>query len=158
MNKKPLVSFLCATYNQKDFIAQTIEGFLMQKVDFPIEIIIHDDASTDGTAEIIKSYEARHPDLIKGIYQTENQYSQKKSVWNNFIYPLAKGKYYAECEGDDYWTDPSKIQRQVHFLRNNPEYILSTENANILTTRLLEGGEIPVTNANIFRFNIKIKW
>ena len=134
MNKKPLVSFLCATYNQKDFIAQTIEGFLMQKVDFPIEIIIHDDASTDGTAEIIKSYEARHPDLIKGIYQTENQYSQKKSVWNNFIYPLAKGKYYAECEGDDYWTDPSKIQRQVHFLRNNPEYILSTENANILFT------------------------
>jgi glycosyltransferase involved in cell wall biosynthesis len=125
MNQKPLVSIICATYNQKDYIAQTIEGFLMQKVDFPIEIIIHDDASNDGTADIIRKYEAEHPDLIKGIYQTENQYSKQVSMWDKFIYPQAHGKYYAECEGDDYWTDPNKLQRQIDFLESHPEYILS---------------------------------
>ena len=122
---RPLVSILCATYNQKDYIAQTIEGFLLQKVNFPIEIIIHDDASTDGTADIVRKYEAKHPDLIKGVYQTENQYSKRVAIWDNFIYPKAQGKYYAECEGDDYWTDPNKLQRQVDFLENHPDYIFS---------------------------------
>jgi glycosyltransferase involved in cell wall biosynthesis len=122
MTEKPLVSILCATYNQKDFIAQTIEGFLMQKVNFPIEIIVHDDASTDGTADIVRKYEAEHPNLIKGIYQTENQYSKKTGIWQNFIYPRATGKYYAECEGDDYWSDPDKLQKQVDFLETHPEY------------------------------------
>ena len=97
MEQSPLVSILCATYNQKDFIAQTIEGFLMQKVSFPIEIIIHDDASTDGTAEIVKEYAAKHPDIIKPILQTENQHSKRNPIWKNFIYPAAKGKYYADC-------------------------------------------------------------
>ena len=87
---QPLVSILCATYNQKDFIAQTIEGFLMQKVSFPIEIIIHDDASTDGTAEIVKEYAAKHPDIIKPILQTENQHSKRNPIWKNFIYPPIK--------------------------------------------------------------------
>ncbi len=131
---QPLVSILCATYNQKDFIAQTIEGFLMQKINFPIEIIIHDDASTDETANIIRKYEAEHPDLIKGIYQVENQHSKSISVWKKFIYPAAKGKYIAECEGDDYWTDPNKLQRQVDFLESHPDYSLSTENATVLYT------------------------
>lgn len=135
MNEKPLVSILCAAYNQKDFIAQTIEGFLMQKADFPFEIIIHDDASTDGTADIIRKYEAENPGKVKGIYQTENQYSKKVPIWCTFIFPLAQGKYYAECEGDDYWTDPNKIQRQADFLESHPDYVLSTENAHILFTK-----------------------
>ena len=134
MEQKPLVSILCATYNQKDFIAQTIEGFLMQKVSFPIEIIIHDDASTDGTAEIVKEYAAKHPDIIKPILQTENQHSKRNPIWKNFIYPAAKGKYYADCEGDDYWTDPNKLQRQVDFLESHPDYSLSTENGTVLYT------------------------
>lgn len=134
MNQAPLVSILCATYNQKDFIAQTIEGFLMQKVSFPIEIIIHDDASTDGTAEIVKEYAAKHPDIIKPILQTENQHSKRNPIWKNFIYPAAKGKYYADCEGDDYWTDPNKLQRQVDFLESHPDYSLSTENGTVLYT------------------------
>lgn len=125
MEQKPLVSILCVTYNQKNYIAQTIEGFLMQKVDFPVEIIIHDDASTDGTAEIVRDYAEKHPNLIKPILQKENQYSKRVSVWNNFVYPNAHGKYYAECEGDDYWTDPNKLQRQVDFLETHPEYIFS---------------------------------
>ena len=123
--KQPLVSILCATYNQEKYIAQTIEGFLLQKVNFPIEIIIHDDTSTDGTADIIRKYEAEHPDLIKGIYQTENQYSKRVDIWAKFLYSKAQGKYFAECEGDDYWTDPSKLQRQVDFLESHPDYILS---------------------------------
>lgn len=122
MNTRPLASILCATFNQKDYITQTIEGFLMQKVDFPIEIIIHDDASTDGTADIVRKYEAEHPDLIKGIYQTENQYSKKIPIWKKFIYPAAQGEFVAECEGDDYWTDPNKLQKQVDFLKANPDY------------------------------------
>lgn len=119
---KPLVSILCATYNQKDYIAQTIESFLMQKVNFPIEIIIHDDASTDGTADIVRKYEAEHPDLIKGIYQTENQYSKKIGIWKTFIYPAAQGTFFAECEGDDYWIDPYKIQKQADFMIAHPDY------------------------------------
>ena len=125
MHQKPLISILCVTYNQKDYIVQTIEGFLMQKVDFPIEIIIHDDASTDGTTEILREYVQKYPDLIKPIFQEKNQYSQKVNIWNTFIYPKAQGKYYAECEGDDYWTDPNKLQRQIDFLESNPEYIFS---------------------------------
>lgn len=122
---QPLVSILCATYNQKDYIAQTIEGFLIQETSFPVEIIIHDDASTDGTADIVRKYEAEHPDLIKGIYQIENQYSKRIAIWDKFIYPMAKGKYIAECEGDDYWTDPKKLQRQIEFLESHPDYIYS---------------------------------
>ena len=91
----------------------------MQKVNFPIEIIIHDDASTDGTAEIVRKYESEHPDLIRGIYQTENQFSQKKGIWQNIIYPSAQGAYFAECEGDDYWCDPNKLQKQVDFLETH---------------------------------------
>ena len=124
MNEKPLVSIICATYNQKDYIAQTIESFLMQKVDFPIEILIHDDASTDGTADIVRQYEAKYPNLIKGIYQTENEYSKVLGICINFIYPAARGKYFAECEGDDYWNDPYKLQKQVDFLEAHPDYSL----------------------------------
>ncbi len=122
MTEKPLVSFLCATYNQRDYIANCIDGFLAQKVNFPIEIIIHDDASTDGTAEIVKQYAAKFPDIIKPILQTENQYSKKTGIWKSFIYPAAQGKYFADCEGDDYWVDPNKIQKQVDFLESHPNY------------------------------------
>lgn len=122
MNSQPLVSIICATYNQKDYIAQTIESFLMQKVDFPIEIIIHDDASTDGTAEIVRHYADKYPNLIKAILQKENQYSKKIKIWRTYMYPLATGEFIAECEGDDYWTDPNKLQTQIDFLRTHSEY------------------------------------
>lgn len=125
MNNQPFVTILCATYNQEDYIAQTIEGFLMQKVNFPIEIIVHDDASTDGTAEIVRQYAEKYPDIIKPILQKENQYSQNSNIWENFMYPKAQGKYIAECEGDDYWIDPNKLQRQVDFLESHPDYIYS---------------------------------
>lgn len=121
-DREPLVSICCLTYNHEPYIRDAIEGFLMQKTDFPFEILIHDDASTDGTADIIREYETKYPDIIKPIYQTENQYSKGIKISATYNYPRAKGKYIALCEGDDYWIDPYKLQKQVDFLEKNEEY------------------------------------
>lgn len=121
--KEPLVSVCCITYNHVPFIRKAIEGFLMQKTDFPIEILIHDDASTDGTTEIIREYETKYPDLIFPIYEEVNQYQNGHAGDIDFFnYKRARGKYIAYCEGDDYWTDPLKLQKQVDFMEANPEY------------------------------------
>ncbi len=117
-----LVIIACTTYNQKKFLKETLKGFLIQKTSFPVEIIIHDDASTDGTKEIIQEYEKNYKHIIKPIYQTENQYTKKIDIVKKFIYPLLNAKYIAICEGDDYWTDPLKLQKQVDFLEQNEEY------------------------------------
>ena len=109
MKNNPLLSICCVTYNHESFISQCLDGFLMQQTDFPFEILIHDDASADGTANIIMEYEAKYPDLIKPIYQTENQFSKGIKISVTFNFPRAKGKYIALCEGDDYWTDPLKF-------------------------------------------------
>jgi len=117
MNKQnPLVSICSLAYNHEPFIRQCLDGFMMQNTNFPFEVLIHDDASTDGTADIIREYEAKYPDIIKPIYQTENQYSKGCDICSNYLFSRAKGKYIALCEGDDYWTDPYKLQRQVDFL------------------------------------------
>jgi glycosyltransferase involved in cell wall biosynthesis len=118
----PLVSVSVITYNHEKYIRQCLDGILMQNVNFPYEILVHDDASPDGTADIIREYEAKYPDIIKPIYQTENQYSQGKDA-SKFNFDRARGKYLAFCEGDDYWTDPGKLQKQVDFLERHPEYI-----------------------------------
>jgi glycosyltransferase involved in cell wall biosynthesis len=115
-----LVSITCITYNHEKYIADAIESFLMQKTNFPYEILIHDDASTDRTPEIIKEYETKYPDMIKPIYQTENQYSKGVKV-GIFNMERAKGKYIAICEGDDYWVDPYKLQKQVDYMQKHPE-------------------------------------
>lgn len=115
-----MVSINCVTYNHEDFIAEAIEGFLMQKTDFDIEILIYDDASTDRTPEIIREYEVKYPNLIKPIYGKVNQYSKGVKVGNLNI-KRAKGKYIASCEGDDYWTRPNKLQRQVDYMEKNPD-------------------------------------
>lgn len=128
MNNNPLLTIGCITYNHADYISQCIEGFLMQKTTFPFEIIIHDDASTDGTSEIVKKYADKYPDLIKAIIQTENQYSKGGRIYHRFIHPISRGKYIATCEGDDYWTDPYKLQKQVDFLEANPKYVFCGHN------------------------------
>ncbi|MFD1031319.1 glycosyltransferase [Metaplanococcus flavidus] len=120
MKKEILVSIDCLTYNHGDYIAETIEGFLMQKTDFNFEILIHDDASTDHTAEVIDQYVKKFPDMIKPIYQKENQFSQGIEI-NQVNEQRAKGKYVALCEGDDYWTDPYKLQKQVNYMETNPQ-------------------------------------
>src|SRR5690625_3999133 len=104
MNKQ-IVSISCITYNQSSYIRQCLDGFLMQKCNFKFEVLIHDDASTDNTADIIKEYQAKYPDIIKPIYQAENQYSKGvRGINIRFNFPRAQGKYIALCEGDDYWT------------------------------------------------------
>ena len=111
-------------YNHEKYIARALDSFLMQEVAFPFEIIIHDDASADATAEIIRGYEKKHPDIIKPIYQSENQYSQGKPMSCEMIYPCASGKYIAFCCGDDYWTDRSKLQLQVDYMEANQDCAL----------------------------------
>lgn len=120
-NSTPSISICCVTYNHELYIRDTIEGFLMQKTSYPIgEIIIHDDASTDRTAEIIKEYVTKHPNLIIPILQTENQHSKHNgSISAQFVYPRVKNKYIAICEGDDYWYDPLKLQKQIDILEAN---------------------------------------
>ena len=117
----PLVSICSLAYNHEKYIHSAIEGFLTQKTNFPFEIIIHDDASTDNTAQIIKEYELQYPNIFKPIYQSENQRSQKIRPSPTYVWPKAKGKYIALCEGDDYWTDPLKLQKQVDFLEENED-------------------------------------
>ena len=100
-----------------------MDGFLSQRTSFPIEILIHDDASTDGTEQILREYAEAHPDLLFPLFEAENQYSRGHSDTMDFYnYRRARGKYIAYCEGDDYWTDQDKLQRQVDFLEKNIEY------------------------------------
>lgn len=131
MNSKEIVvSICCITYNHASYIRQCLDGFLMQKTTFPIEILIHDDASTDGTQNIIQEYEANYPEIIKPIYQKENQYSKGVKVNLTYNFPRAQGKYIALCEGDDYWTDPLKLQKQVEFLDSHPGYVMCSHRFN----------------------------
>lgn len=128
-SEKPLVSICCIAYNHEKYIQKTIEGFLIQKTSFPVEIIIHDDASTDNTAKIINDYYTKYPNLIKPIIQKKNQYSKGIKPLANFVFPKAIGKYIAICEGDDYWIDPLKLQKQIDFLEHNPNYSMCFHNA-----------------------------
>jgi glycosyltransferase involved in cell wall biosynthesis len=121
----------------------------MQKTDFPIEILIHDDCSTDGTTEIIREYEAKYPDLIFPLYEEENQYQQGKAAEIDFYnYRRARGKYIAYCEGDDYWTDPLKLQKQVDFMEAYPEYSVCFHDFQVYDLRN-ERWSKPIYNVNI---------
>lgn len=121
-NEPIMVSIVVAAFNHQAYIGQAIESFLVQETNFRVEILINDDASTDNTAQILKEYAVKLPNLFKNSYQTENQYSKGKKPWINVLFPNARGKYIAICEGDDYWIDSLKLQRQVDFLESEKEY------------------------------------
>ena len=121
MQKEPLVSISYITYNQIAFVERAINGFLIQKTEFPFEIYIHDDASTDGTAELLHEYEMKYPDVIRVVFEKENQYSKRGHLFQYCIMPYINSKYIAHCDGDDYWTDPYKLQKQVTYLENHPD-------------------------------------
>ena len=119
-----MVTIQCITYNHEPYIRQCLEGFVMQKANFRFEAIIHDDASTDGTAAIVREYAEKYPDIIKPIFETENQYSKSGGFESlqKIMDDHTHGKYVAICEGDDYWIDSLKLQKQVDFLEDNPDY------------------------------------
>lgn len=154
MMKTPLVSISCITYNHESYIRECLDGFLMQETNFPFEVLIHDDASTDKTADIIREYEAKYPDIIKPIYQTENQWSKRKGGINiRFNFNRAQGKYIAMCEGDDYWTDPLKLQKQVDFLEANEDCIYVFHKVQELKAGKFRTDELNDTNKTHFNLD-----
>ena len=118
----------------RSLLEDCLRGFINQKVNFPFEVLIHDDASTDNSQEIIRKYEQEYPHIFKSILQVENQYSQGKKIWASIQFPRAQGKYIALCEGDDYWTDPNKLQKQVDFMEAHPDYSMCFHNAMMTWT------------------------
>ena len=124
-NQDIKVTVRCITYNQNDYIRQCLDGFVMQRTNFRFEAIVHDDASTDGTDEIVREYAEKYPDIIKPIFETENQYSKHDGSLGRIMNANTRGKYVAICEGDDYWTDPLKLQKQADFLDANPQCSLT---------------------------------
>ena len=111
--KQPKESVICTVYKHEPYLRQCFDGFVIQKTTFQIEVLVNDDCSPDGSAAIMREYEAKYPELFHCIYQKENQYSQGLLPWWEVLFPMAKGEYIAICEGDDYWTDPYKLQKQV---------------------------------------------
>ena len=115
-------SVICAAYNQANFIRSALDGFVSQKTNFKFQVFVYDDASTDGTTDIIREYAEKYPDIIKPIIQTENQFSKGVDVAKTFIWPKIDTEYVAMCDGDDYWCDKNKLQKQVDFLDKHPDY------------------------------------
>lgn len=116
----PMVSVICITYNHELYIEEALQGMVNQKTDFDYEIIVHDDASTDGTADIVRRYQQKYPDKVKPIFQQENQRSKGVVIMNRIFTDVAKGKYIALCEGDDYWIDDYKLQKQIDYMETHP--------------------------------------
>lgn len=155
-----MVSIRCTTYNHEKYIRDALEGFVMQKTNFRFEAIVHDDASTDGTAAIIREYAEKYPDIIKPIYETENQYSKHDGSLRKIMNEACKGKYIALCEGDDYWIDPYKLQKQVDFLENNPKYSMAFHNAKVFyeETKTFDESFSNVENRDYSGLEIFKKW
>lgn len=124
VERQLMVSIRCLVYNHEPYIRQCLDGFVMQKTNFRFEAIVHDDASTDGTATIIHEYVKKYPDIIKPIYEKENQYSKHDGSLKKVVDARMQGKYVALCEGDDYWIDPLKLQKEYDYLEAHPNKAL----------------------------------
>lgn len=129
----PVVSIHCVTYNHINFIRDAIEGFLNQVTTFPVEILIHDDASTDGTSAVVNEYAERYPHIISACVQSENTYSKPDCLEIRArFFDRTRGKYVARCEGDDYWIAKDKLEKQVSFMERHPEASFCFHNALVL--------------------------
>lgn len=164
-----VVSIIIITYNHQEYIEEAINGVLNQKVSFNIEILIHDDASTDNTIKIINQFKVKYPHLITLIKQEENQYSKNRKPWE-FVYYKAKGKYIALCEGDDYWISPLKIEKQVQIINKDPKISMvftarktkdqindtqSTQSStkSYFTLKDINSNFVPYTQTSLFKNN-----
>ncbi|RRD30451.1 glycosyltransferase [Streptococcus minor] len=150
MMTEPLVSILCTVYNKEPWLAQTIESFLAQERDFPIEILLIDDASTDGSKAIIATYQEKYPDLIRTFYNQENQGIAK--TWVS-ICQEARGHYIARCDGDDFWLDKQKLKKQLSLLADNPQakwsntdFDVYNEYGELVSQAGFENGFIPLAD------------
>ncbi len=170
------VSIICNAYNHEAYIGKALESFVNQKTNFAFEILVHDDASTDGTAAVIREYESKYPELIKPIYQTENQWSKGQGIVGKLQRSRALGRYIAMCEGDDYFTDPYKLQKQFDALEAHPEidfcahktvavdaltgevikYISPSDENRLFTVEeiIAGGGDFVATNSIMYRKSI----
>lgn len=142
-----MVSIRCLAYNHEPYIRECLEGFVMQQTNFRFEAIVHDDASTDGTADIIREYAKKYPEIIKPIFETENQYSKHDGSLGRIMREACTGKYIAMCEGDDYWTDPLKLQKQVDFLEKDETLMACVTNCSVVddkgkTIKEIRGGVV----------------
>ena len=135
IKNKPLVAIHCLVYNHEPYLRDCLEGFVMQQTNFPFVAIVHDDASTDGSAAIIREYEEKYPHIFKPIYEIENQYSKRdgslERIMNEAIEATC-AKYVAMCEGDDYWTNPLKLQKQVDILEADESLMLCCTNCSVV--------------------------
>ncbi len=132
-NEKIMVSIICTAYNHEGCIADALDSFVMQKTNFPFKVIVNDDKSTDKTADIIKEYEKKYPEIIKPIYQTENQYSKGFKLLGKMLNDIAVGKYIALCEGDDYWLDENKLQKQFDYMEAHEDCSFCFHAAEMVT-------------------------
>ena len=131
---EPLVSVSCITYNHGKYLRKALDSFMNQRTSFAFEILIHDDASTDDTVQIIREYAEKYPDVIVPMLEEENQYSKGISnISGVFNFPRARGRYIAMCEGDDFWTDNEKLQKQADFMEANPEYSMCCHAAKVVS-------------------------
>lgn len=149
MNNTCLLSIRCFVYNHEPYLRQCLDGFVMQKTSFAFEAIVHDDASTDSSAAIIREYADKYPEIIKPIYETENQYSRHDGTLRRIMDSAisSSSKYVAICEGDDYWIDPYKLQKQVDALEAHPECSICFGKVKVVSEKGdYLGWSIPVNN------------
>ncbi len=129
----PLISVSCITFNHGPYLRQALDGFVNQKTEYPFEILIHDDCSADDTIEIIKEYAEKYPKIIRPMFEEENQYSKGISnISGAFNFPRARGKYIAMCEGDDFWCDMEKLQKQASYMEAHPECSMCCHSAGVV--------------------------
>ncbi len=135
MLEQPKVIIRCLVYNHEPYLRDCLEGFVMQKTNFPFKAVVHDDCSTDGSAAIIREYAEKYPHIIEPIYETENQYSKGDGSIRRIMNAATLGRspYIAYCEGDDYWIDPLKLQKQVDYMDAHPECSMVCTNVELST-------------------------
>ena len=137
MEENIMLTIYCLSFNHSKYLRKTLDGFISQKTQYKYEVILHDDASTDESQNIIKEYANKYPQIIKPIFQKQNQYSKGVNIYNTFIKPQLRGKYISQCEGDDFWCDPNKIELQISYLEKHPECSLCVAN----TRKIDESGK-----------------
>lgn len=145
-----VVSILCLTYNHEAYVRQTFDGFLAQETSFRYEVVVHDDASTDGTAEIIREYQRKYPDIFFPIIQEENVCSRGIDIFSEYLMKKARGKYAAFCEGDDYWIDSGKLQMQYDVLEANEDVDICATGCVCLSGEVFEKGVCPSKENRLF--------